>query len=94
MILTVISYERKNGDLYLKRKEVNDTIYQVSGKDLIPYVIFDMGKYKLPVEYEAWYSYGDHYKYGKHYCSVITVGEDNRYLFLMPLYSALKPPMA
>ncbi|WP_439809477.1 6-bladed beta-propeller [Parabacteroides distasonis] len=75
-------FYRYKGDLYLKGKEVNDTVYQIFGKNHIPYTIFNMGKYKLPVEYEAWYSYDDHYKFGKHYWNVIAVGEDDKYLFL------------
>lgn len=81
-------FYRYKGDLYLKGKEVNDTVYQISGKNHVPYAILDMGKYKLPVEYEAWYSYDDHDKYGKHYWSVIAVGEDDRYLFLTSLRCA------
>lgn len=81
-------FYRYQGELYLKGKEINDTVYQISGKDYIPYAILEMGKYKLPVEYEAWYSYDDHDKYGKSYWSVAAVGEDDRYLFLTALRCA------
>lgn len=81
-------FYRYQGDLYLKGKEINDTVYQISGKDYITYAILDMGKYKLPVEYEAWYSYDDHDKYGKNYWSVAAIGEDDRYLFLTALRCA------
>ena len=82
------TFYRYKGNLYLKGKEVNDTVYKISGEKHIPYTIFNMGKYKLPVEYEAWYSYDDHYKYGKYYWSVISVGEDDRYQFLTSLRCA------
>ncbi|MDH6357675.1 6-bladed beta-propeller [Parabacteroides sp. PF5-9] len=78
-------FYRHNGSLYLKGKEVNDTIYQLSGINKTPYVTINMGKYKLPVEYEAWYSWDDFNKHGSRYWGIPIVAEDNRNLYLTAL---------
>jgi hypothetical protein len=75
-------YNRKD-TIYLKGKEVNDTIYQLSGSISEPYVAFNMGKYKLPVEYESWYSFEASQKNGSRYWGIPSVAEDERYLFLL-----------
>lgn len=71
------------GSLYLKGKEQNDTIFQLSGKNRIPYAFLDMGKYKLPIEYEAWYSNDAFLKHGSRYWGIPAVAEDDRYLYLL-----------
>ena len=43
--------------LYLNGPLDNDTIYQLKGDKCIPYAVFNMGKYKLPLEYMAWYNF-------------------------------------
>lgn len=72
-----------NGTFYLKGKEVNDTIYRLSGPISKPYIAFNMGKYKLPVEYESWYSFEASQKNGFRYWGIPSVAEDERYLFLL-----------
>lgn len=69
--------------LYLKGKEVNDTIYQLSGTKCKPYIAINMGKYKLPAEYESWFSFDALQKNGSRYWGIPSVAEDNRYLFLL-----------
>lgn len=73
------------GSLFLKGKEINDTIYQIAGKTSIPYAYLNMGKYKLPIEYEDWYSWDEFNKQGFHYWGVPAVVEDNHYLYLFAL---------
>lgn len=82
------SFYHYKGGLYLKGKEVNDTIYQLSGSKSTPYAFFNMGKYKLPLKYEAWYSWDDHNKYGSSYWGVPYIAEEERYLFLTALRCA------
>ncbi|CAK7054080.1 MAG: hypothetical protein PARBB_02667 [Parabacteroides distasonis] len=77
-----------NDNTYLSGNEESDTVYQLSGKDYTPYIAFNKGKYKLPMEYEVWYSYDDHERFGSNYWNVITVAEDDRYLFLTCLRTA------
>ena len=69
--------------LYLKGKEYNDTIYQLSGIKCKPYTVFDMGKYKLPMEYASWYNYEAAHKNGSRYWEIISVAEDTRYSFVL-----------
>ncbi len=76
-------FYRYKDTLYMKGKEVNDTIYRITGKKHEPYVTFDMGKYKLPLEYEAWYDFEASQKHGSRYWGFPSVAEDDRYLFLL-----------
>lgn len=46
-----------NGSLFLKGMAGNDSIFQLSGINREPYAFIHRGKYKLPHEYEPWYSY-------------------------------------
>lgn len=68
---------------YLKGREMNDTIYCLLGAKCEPYIALNMGKYKLPVEYEAWYSFEAHEKNGERYWGIPSVAEGDRYLFLL-----------
>lgn len=78
-------FYRYKDTLYLKGKEYNDTIFQLSGMRCKPHVTFNMGKYKLPIEYEAWYNYEAAQKNGSRYWGIPSVAEDDRYLFLLTL---------
>lgn len=82
------SFYTYKGISYLKGNEDSDTIYQLSGENCTPYIAFNKGKYKLPIKYESWYSYDDHERFGCNYWNVITVAEDDRYLFLTCLRAA------
>lgn len=42
-----------------------------------------MGKYKLPVEYEAWNNFEASQRNGSRYWGIPSVTEDDRYLFLL-----------
>lgn len=77
-------YRNKNG-LYLKQKPAHDTVYWLSGSKRIPHIAFNMGKYKLPIEYEYWFSTNDHDRYGSSYWGISSLVEDDRYLFLLSL---------
>ena len=70
-------------ELYLNGPASNDTIYQLKGNQCIPYAAFDMGKYKLPLKYEAWNNYEAHWKNGYHYWNIPAITEDERYLFIL-----------
>lgn len=75
-------YHYKN-NLYLNGPGCNDTIFQLRGNLCTPYAIFDMGKYKLPLKYEAWYDYEAHWYNGYHYWNIPAIAEDERYLFIL-----------
>lgn len=76
-------FYRYNGELYLKNRPANDTVFRLSSSKRIPYIVFDMGKYKLPIEYESWYSNEDYEKYASAYWGIPAVTEDDRFLFLL-----------
>lgn len=77
------AFYRYKDTLYMKGKELNDTIFQLSGVKHKPYATFDMGKYKLPIEYEAWFNFEASRKHGSDYWGIPSVAEDDRYLFLL-----------
>lgn len=72
-----------NGNLYLKNRISNDTVFRLDGVKKTPYIAFDMGKYKLPLEYEYWYSAEDNDRYGGNYWGIVSVAEDDRYVFFL-----------
>ncbi len=75
-------FYRNKGSLYLKGTVGNDTIYQLSGVNRSPYTVFHWGKYKLPLEYEAWYSEKAFIQHGPRYWGVNAASEDDRYFYL------------
>ena len=68
--------------LYMKTMEDNDTLYQVQGGKAIPYLLFDMGKYKQPMELQAWYCYEDFLHKSYKYWNIPSVLADERYYYL------------
>jgi hypothetical protein len=77
-------FYHKNNSLYFKGDESNDTIWKLSGVQAEPYVFIYMGKYKLPLEFEAWYSSYDTYiKNHERYWAVSILVEDEHYFFLL-----------
>jgi hypothetical protein len=76
-------YYRKNGLLYFKGDASNDTIWRLSGAHAKPYAFIDMGKYKLPLEFEAWYSSDAYRQNSDAYWAVQSVAEDDHYFFLL-----------
>lgn len=75
-------FSRYKGTLYMKTRASNDTVFQLSGPNWTPYLLFDMGKYKMPVEYEMWYSKDAYEKNATRYWNIPRLEEDDRYLFL------------
>ena len=76
-------FYRKNDSLFFKGDVSNDTIRRLSGIHSEPYMFINMGKYKLPFEFERWVS-DEAYQKNRHRCwSVASLVEDNRYFFLM-----------
>jgi len=70
--------------LYFKGDMSNDTIWRISGISAKPYAFIDMGKYKMPVEYEPWYSSFETYqKHYDRYWSVCSMVEGNHHFFLL-----------
>jgi hypothetical protein len=69
--------------LFFKGDVSNDTIWRISGLDVEPYAFIDMGKYKLPVEFEPWYSSREIYlqNIDKYWC-VNSMIEGDRNFFL------------
>lgn len=78
-------FYRYNGNLYLKNRPNNDTVFCLSGTIRSPHIIFDMGKYKLPLHYEAWFSNIDYEKYASSYWGIPSVIEDDSNIFLLAL---------
>ncbi|MDR0574817.1 MAG: 6-bladed beta-propeller [Tannerella sp.] len=69
--------------LYFIGDMSNDTIWRLSGVSAEPYAFVDMGKYKLPVEFEPWYSSMEVYMQNKDkYWCVSSIVEDKHYFFL------------
>lgn len=77
-------FYHRNGLLYFKGDGANDTIWELSGMHAAPYAFIDMGKYKMPVEYEPWYSSYDTYiQNHDKYWGVSSLVEDDCYFFLL-----------
>lgn len=68
--------------LYLNGPLDNDTIYQLKGDNCIPYAVFNMGKYKLPLEYMIWYNREANLKHASNYWAIPLISESERYLFV------------
>ena len=76
------SFHKYQDILYMKTKEDNDTLYQIQGEKAIPYLLFDMGKYKQPMELQAWYCYEDFLHKAYKYWGILSVLADERYYYL------------
>lgn len=76
------SFYSYNGKVYLKGKEDNDTVFLLNGAERKPHLLFDMGKYKLPVEYEPWYNYETFLKESYRYWGISSVLEDDEYMYI------------
>lgn len=74
-------FYRYDNYLYYNGKQTNDTIFKLSGMEYTPYLVWNMGKYKLPAEYEAWYSWDDFRRYAVNYWGIPTLCESDRYFF-------------
>ena len=75
-------FYHKNDSLYFKGDGSNDTIWRISGLTATPHAFINMGKYKLPPEYERWAS-PEKYEmnYDRYWC-VPSVVEDDNYFYL------------
>jgi len=71
-----------NSLLFYKCNDSYDTILKLSGTKIEPYAYINMGKYKLPNEYEVWYSVDAFNKSGHEYWGIPFIAEDERYIFL------------
>jgi hypothetical protein len=77
-------FYHKDDLLYFKGDASNDTIWKLSGVHVKPYAFIDMGKYKLPLEFEPWYSSYDAFlKNCEKYWGIFSLVEDDRYFFLL-----------
>ena len=75
--------------LYFKGDLSNDTIWRISGISAKPYAFIDMGKYKMPFEYEPWYSSFETYqKHYDRYWSVCSMVEGDHHFFLLANWRA------
>ena len=75
-------FYHKNDSLFFKGDVSNDTIWRLSGVKTEPHAFINMGKYKLPIEFERWYSDEAYQKNRDRYWSVASVVEDDNYFFL------------
>ena len=71
-----------DNDLFFVGRMNNDTIFKLSGISCTPYAIIDLGKYKIPRDYEPWYSYEYYEKKASDYCGIYAACEDENYLFI------------
>ena len=69
-------------DLYLNGPYVNDTIYRLKGNQCTPYAVFDMGKYKQPLEYMPWYNYEAFRKHGGNHFGIPAMCESEQFFFM------------
>jgi hypothetical protein len=51
--LTDAEFYHWDGDTYFKEKSV-DTVFRVNAEAMIPHIVFESGKYKIPYEYKWW----------------------------------------
>ena len=84
------AFYHKNGLLFFKPNESYDTLWQISGINKELYAVINMGKYKLPIENESWYSRLEFEKYGHKYWGINIIAEDDCYFFLR---SATRNPL-
>jgi len=80
--MTKFSYQY-NDDLYFKGNEYNDIIWKLSGLNSIPYTYINMGKYKMPVEYQSWFSEDEHKMNSDRYRGVSNIQEDDNFFYLI-----------
>ena len=77
-----MSFYRYDGKLYTKGQMDLDTIYQVHGTECIPYLVCDMGSFRLPTKYAAWYDWEAFQKNAMNYWQVAAAFEEDRYVYL------------
>ena len=77
-----MSFYRYDGKLYTKGQMDEDTIYQVHGTERIPYLVCDMGSFRLPTKYAAWYDWEAFQKNAMNYWQVAAAFEEDRYVYL------------
>jgi hypothetical protein len=79
-------FYHKNDLLYFKGDVSNDTIWRISGLNTEPHAFINMGKYKLPWEYEPWASsFEAYFKICERYWLVLSVVEDDDYFYLFSI---------
>ena len=76
-------FSKYDGSLYMKTRSSRDTVYQISGINRVPYLYFDMGKYKMPVEYEIWYSKEAYERNADNYWNIPRMNEDEQYIYII-----------
>ena len=70
--------------LYFKGEMFNNDIWRISGTNIEPHATINLGKYKMPTEYEAWYSSSDIYRqHSERYWCVSSLVEDDNYFYLL-----------
>jgi len=74
-------FSRYKEHVYMKTRSSRDTVYELFQEKWTPYLYLDMGKYKMPIEYEAWYSEEAYDKYASNYWNIPRLEEDDRYFF-------------
>ena len=82
-------FYNKNNLLYFKGDESSDSIWEILGADIKPYAVINMGKYKLPLEFEPWYSIEAFEKNVDKYWFVPMIADDDNYIFLSSVQKRL-----
>lgn len=83
-------FSKYKGELFMKTRSSRDTVYHLSGAKWTPYLFLDMGKYTMPIEYEAWYSNTAYEKNATNYWNIPRIEEDDVICSLPP--SGKNPP--
>lgn len=74
-------YYNYDGNTFYKGYEEYDTVWKIDDMRMVPHIYFDMGKYKLPFEYECNVSPEKFQSNANKYKCVPRVEEDKDYIF-------------
>ena len=81
--LMLREFSKYDGSLFMKTRASRDTVYKISGTHYTPYLYFEMGKYRMPVEYEIWYSKQAYDRHAVDYWTVPRLEETDRYFLFV-----------
>ena len=77
-------FYHNNGFLYFKGEMFNNTIWKISGINAEPYAFINLGKYKMPLEFEPWNSSIEvFFQHCEKYWCVSSLVEDDNYFYLL-----------
>jgi hypothetical protein len=76
-------FYRNNNLIFYKGELYNNDIWKITGTKVEPYAFINLGKYKMPIEYEVWNSSLEVYaQHSGLYWGVKSIVEDDKYFYL------------